>query len=409
MSNFSNVGVAAQDSMSIDAFFRWRVSNPTTLFDSKQLYDNLPLVWDDQEVSGSGTASAYSQAGAKTGMSVSANTAGKRVRQTFMRFNYQPGKSQLVFLTSRMSGAGTGITAQVGQFDDDNGIYFEAKDGVLNAVIRSSTSGSAVDTKVAQSAWNGDKLDGTGPSGHTLDPTMGSIMFLDYEWLGFGKVRVGFVIDELPHVCHTFYHANMLDSVYMTTPNNPLRYSIENDGTGAATSMDHVCSTVISEGGNQEAGMVRYVSTAGTEITATSENVIYALVGIKLKAANVSATVEMIAASVQLQTASETGEWTLRLNPTVAGTFTYSNITNSSLMSALGATANTVTGGTIIQGDFGESAKNATGTSNADVHNAIRLGSAIDGTVDELVLCWMPNGGTSAHKVEGALTWRESL
>lgn len=37
-----------------DAFGRLRVSNPVTLFDSKQLYDNQPLVWDDQLLSGSG-------------------------------------------------------------------------------------------------------------------------------------------------------------------------------------------------------------------------------------------------------------------------------------------------------------------------------------------------------------------
>ena len=208
MTLLRNVDVKAQDSTSIDAFGRWRVSNPTTLFDSKQVHDNQPSFWDDSEVSGSGTSSTYDGDKAMTQMGVSASTAGKRVRQTFMRFNYQPGKSQLWLMTSVMSAAPSGIIACVGQFDDDNGIFFKVTDGVISANIRTSTSGSAVDTTVNQSSWNGDKLDGTGPSGHTLDPTKCQILFADYEWLGVGRVRMGFVIDGAFIVAHTFNHAN---------------------------------------------------------------------------------------------------------------------------------------------------------------------------------------------------------
>lgn len=43
------VPIKASDSPSIDAFGRWRVSSPSTLFDSKQLVDNQPLFWDDQQ------------------------------------------------------------------------------------------------------------------------------------------------------------------------------------------------------------------------------------------------------------------------------------------------------------------------------------------------------------------------
>ena len=122
----STSSVQMSDSASIDAFARLRVSNPTTIFDSKQLHDALPNRWDDQEVSGSGTSSTYNANKASTTLAVAASTVGKRVRQTFMRFNYQPAKSQLVFMTTTVgvSGGGAGITRSVGQFDDKNGIYF---------------------------------------------------------------------------------------------------------------------------------------------------------------------------------------------------------------------------------------------------------------------------------------------
>ena len=78
-----------------DAFGRLRTSEPYTIFDSKQIFDNQPLFWDDQEESGSGTTSVHDADAARTRIGVANTTAGKRTRQTFMRFNYQPGKSQL--------------------------------------------------------------------------------------------------------------------------------------------------------------------------------------------------------------------------------------------------------------------------------------------------------------------------
>ena len=407
MTLLRNVDITAQDTMSIDAFGRWRVSEPYTVFDSKQIFDDQPLFWDDQEVSGSGTTSTHSPALARTQMLVAANTAGKRVRQTFMRFNYQPGKSQLVLLTSRLSGIPSGITASVGMFDDDNGIFFSVIDGVMNAVIRSSTSGSAVDTAVAQTSWNKDTMDGNGPSGVTIDPTKCQITFIDFEWLGVGRVRMGFVIDGLFIVAHEFLHANSVTEVYMSTPNLPLRYSIENDGTAAETTLDHICSSVMSEGGIQDTGRLLRISTAGAAMTATSDNTIYAVVGIRLKAANLGASIDIVKAAIQIQTPSESGEWTLRLNPTVAGTFTYSDVTNSSIQSAFGATANTVTGGNIVGGGFAAGVDKSKADLDQQIDNAIRLGSTIAGVPDEMVLCWMPNAGTASHDIEGSITIRE--
>ncbi len=402
--------ISASDSLSIDAFGRWRTADPKTLFDSKQIFDNLPLLWDDSEVSGSGTTSTYSSAQARTRIAVSNTTAGRRVRQTFMRFNYQPGKSQLILLTAKMNAEGAGIKASVGYYDDDNGLFFTSDDGVLKVVTRTSTSGSVVDNEVEQANWNLDRMDGTGESGITLDPTKTQIMFIDFEWLGVGRVRMGFVIDGLIIYCHEFLNTNNLDVVYMSTPNLPLRYEIENDGTGAATSMDHICSSVVSEGGSEDLGIVRYASTAGTHVVASTENIIYAIIGIRLKSAQISESVKILNSALQIQTGTDQVEWVLKLNPTVAGTFTYSDQTNSAVQIATGATANTVTGGTDITGGFLESggvqAGNA-GSGGSGINNAILLGSAIDGTLDQIVLCARPIGGSSSVNIEGSMSWRE--
>ena len=93
--------------------------------------------------------------------------------------------------------------------------------------------------------------------------------------------------------------------------------------------------------------------------------------------------------------------WELFFNPTVAGTFTYSDQTNSAIQVATGASTNTITGGTEIGGGYLSTSLPVT---NA-VENALKLGAAIDGTVDEIVLCARPI--TNNITVQGSITWRE--
>lgn len=386
-----------------DAFGRLRVSSPQTLFDAKQIHDNAPLYFDDQQVSGSGTGSSHSTARASSIMSVSATTAGRRVRQSFQRLNYQPGKSQLILCTGILtaSGGGSGIFSAMGYYDDSDGVFIEADDGTIGFTIRSSVSGSPVDNTVAQSDWNGDTMDGTGKSGVTLNPAAAQIVWFDIEWLGVGSVRCGFVVDGQFIVCHTFHHANSVSSVYMATPNLPIRYELVNDGTGAASTLEHICNTVISEGGVQPKGKIRYVSTAPTHVDANAADTVYALIGLRLKSTHLDQQVDLLKVSVLSET-NDSFEWVIKLNPTVAGTFTYGDVSNSALQVATGATANTVTGGTDIDGDF---VSTVSRSASQALENAIRLGSYIDGTRTTIVLCARPF--SSNADIQGAITWRE--
>ena len=167
MTELRNVNIASRDSPSIDAFGRWRVSNPQTLFDSKNIFDddglasnveNVPLFFDNAETSGSGTSTGYRANESSQRISVGATTAGTRVRQTLQRFNYQPGKSQLIFTTFNFISLDSGITKRVGTFDENNGIYLEADGSSISIVRRTFTSGLAVNNSVAQASWNVDPI-----------------------------------------------------------------------------------------------------------------------------------------------------------------------------------------------------------------------------------------------------------
>jgi hypothetical protein len=159
----------------------------------------------------------------------------------------------MVLLTATLGAAKANVRQRIGYFDDDNGLFFEQTSTAKSVVVRTSTSGSPVDGAVTQANWNLDALDGTGPSGITLDLAMSQIFLIDFEWLGVGRVRFGFVIDGLPVYCHEVLNANTLATIYMTTPHLPCRAEIENTAAAASTTtMQQYCMSVLSEGGVQE-------------------------------------------------------------------------------------------------------------------------------------------------------------
>ena len=404
----------------VDAFGRIRASGVTTIFDSKLLgADDAPLLWDESLESGGGiTASTPTAAKPYVDLTSTDVTAGVFTRQTFRRFNYQPGKSTMVLMTGVLelaSGTKTGCERRIGCFDDDNGAFFESDAGTIGVTTRSSDSGSPVDTTVAQTSWNLDNLDGdddaANPSGITADWTKSQVFVIDYQWLGVGRVRFGVEINGRIIYVHEVNQTNSSAIPWASTPNLPLRYQMVTTTSSGVCSMRAICAASLTEGGSDDNGMIRYISTAGTAVTSAVENTLYALVGLRLKSTHLGATITVVRAMTQVQTASEYIEWVVLFNPTVAGTFTYGDISNSALQSATGATANTVTGGTAIAGGYAETGSGNSGgdSADADLKNTLKLGAAIDGTRDEVVLCFRPIGGVSAASVEGSLTVREDF
>ena len=378
----------------IDAFGRQRVSNPEMIFNSKQLFDNQPLYWNDIEESGSGTSSTYSALTASSVLAVTANTAGKRTRQTYMRFNYQPSKSQLVYITGvlKKSGGGSGIISRMGLFDDDNGIFLQRSGSTISLVVRSSVSGTPSDSNSAtQANWNIDKMDGSGLSGVTLDFSKTQILVIDFEWLGVGCVRIGFVVDGNIFYCHQFNHTNVLSNVYMSTPNLPLRYQIENTGAGVASSIECICSAVISEGGKEDIGTNLYLSTGTSSVSLTKAQ-LNAFLGWRLKSDYKGCTIDILDTVIYVSSI-DAYEWRLIMNPSVADTFTFTDVTGAPLQKAVGnGTTNIASGGTVVAGGYGTSRLSA--DSNA-LKALLKLGSSINGTMDTLVLCVYPLGNNA--------------
>lgn len=405
-STFNTVAAFDRNGGIIDAFGRIRISQPQTVFDSKQLHDKLPLFYDESITNGSGNAtSTHSTTDASTTMHVESGDT--IIRQTFQHFNYQPAKSQLCFYTGRIEEAGgaTGVIARIGSFTATNGLFFELNGTTMNIVERKASS----DTSVAQSSWNIDKMDGTGASGITVDWSKTNIFFVDFEWLGVGTVRYGLAINGVLYYVHETHHANTATSVYMSTPNLPIRYEISS--TSGNGNMEHICSSVISEGGIQENGVLLDASTGSTMISASSAGTIYGLMAGRLRSTHLDATVAMKSLST-METSGKDCEFFVAINPTLAaGSWTFTDYGNSAVQIAVGNGTQTITAnswslrfsGTWVAGGGGSA-----GNSQVfEVLSALGLGSQIDGTASIFVVCARP---VQANANVGAIVqWRELL
>ena len=82
-----------------------------------------------------------------------------------------------------------------------------------------------VDTRVPQSQWNLDKMDGTGPSGYNLDLSKMQMFYIDYSWYGAGFVRWGLRgTDGNVTYVHKMPNNNVNEEAYMRSGNLPARY-----------------------------------------------------------------------------------------------------------------------------------------------------------------------------------------
>lgn len=399
----TSVGIS--DGPNLDAFSRLRVSQLTTLADIKNLKDKVPTLVDEVII-GTGTSTYINSS---VLMTTSANSDAV-IRQTFQRYPYQSGKSHLIFRTFSGFQTQTNITKRSGYFSSSDvspytasldGLWIESSGGVIS--INVYNSGTATST-VAQSSWNLDKLDGTGASAITIDWSKSQILVLDFQYLGVGRIRWGVDIGGNVIYFHETLNANnTITYPYMASPNQPLRTEIRQTGAGSG-SFREICSSINSEGSVNEIGITKTLNNGSTFINAGVVGTSYALLGLRLKAGYLDSIVKLLDYSALSVTNDDFLLQVVR-NPTVAGTFTFADVTNSGVQSAIGATAgtNTVTGGVVVSSFYQRQAS----TNITNIRDAVRMGVSIAGTRDTYVLCVTPL--TANMDIYGSLNWFEQL
>jgi hypothetical protein len=250
-----------------------------------------------------------------------------------------------------MGAAKTGLRQRTGYYGADNGYYLEQDDSTVSFVERSSVSGVLVNTPVDQSDWNVDPMNGTGPSGITLDLTKAQILFMDLEWLGVGTVRIGFIIDGNFYVCHKFHHANLIATTYITTASLPLRYEITNtSATSGASTLKQICSSVISEGGYELVGLQQAIGIPiNSPRTLGTAGTFYPVISLRLKTARLDGIIILTALSI-MPISTGNFNWQVVATGTTTGGSWVSAGTNSSV--EYNITGTTFAGGRILASGF---------------------------------------------------------
>lgn len=401
------IPVTFANTPNFDAFGRLRTSSPLTLFDSSHRYRDNNL-WTS--LTGVGGAYAFNQEQGLINLTVGTLSGSYVMRETTKVFAYQPGKSLFALNTFVMAPSAINLVQRVGYYGNDNGIYFQLSGGQISFVERTLVYGSpSTETIVPMSAWNGDKLDGTGSSGLTLDVTKSQILWMDIEWLGMGTVRTGFIIDGQFIVCHSFHHANKIASTYITTASLPLRYEIFNKGViSSPRTMKQVCSTVISEGGYELRGLQQAI---GTPITSprslTVAGTFYPLVTLRLKANRLDAIVILSAVSLMPVTNTRFYEWRIIASGVTAGGLGWVDAgADSAVQYKLDATS--VTGGRVLASGFTQGSNQGVSGINMLKEALFKFQlerNGLTSTPYELTLVVAVDQATS--EVYGSMDWEE--
>lgn len=385
-----------------DSFGRIRVSEPHTLFDSSLRYGDDTRVWDTSLTSNGSITHLPNES--TMAMDVTGASGDKVVRETKRAFIYQPGKSQLTMNTFVFNEGKTGLRQRVGMFGERNGIFLE-RDGTTTYIVkRSYISGFPLDTKIAQDDWNGDTLNGSGSSTINLDWTKAQILWADLEWLGVGSIRIGFVINGRFILAHTFHHANIISSVYMTSATLPLRYEIENtSSTSGPSRMKHICNTVISEGGHTPRVTPRAVSTPLTG-TNLSNTVYTPVIALRLRSTNIDGVV--VPSNINLYGLQNTAyRYAIYNDVTLTGGTWVT--TNAESHVEYNITATAFTGGRkMLEGIFvGGAVSGSTNLMLKDFNSSLQLTRRINGTREVFLLAVQATGNND--DCVASMIWEE--
>lgn len=357
-SGTQNVSVSGFPNGAVDLYGRVRVSQLSVIVASNFSYNDEPYLVDSIETG----AGAHSGPGANEPlitMTTSTASGDKCDRFTRRYYRYQVARTHVLFLSILIGTTHPNCRKRFGIFNADNGVFWEVTGSTLKVVVRSKTSGNVVDTAVNQSAWNLDKMDGTGASGITLDFTKFNIFVFEYIWQGSGGVRFGILNGSHIVFVHEISFSNQLISTYTGTMYLPIRWTIENTGTvsGTQTLRKGSFSYSFEQGGGQENGW-EFSADNGVTTRTISSGSYLPLLAIRPKATFAGLTNRTVIIPIEYNISPQSlCAFQIVLNPTLTGGSWVSVDAGSSC--EFNQTATSYTGGRVIRSGYASNARDS--------------------------------------------------
>lgn len=331
----------------ITPFGEQKVAAPYALLDEINTYYLDPTIWG---TSLAGTASViFNATKGMTEVRVGANNNDRARLRTHTYYKYQTGKAHQIRISVVHPDTGkSNQTRRWGYLEDNDGLFFElvgvysAGSTQLRIVRRTSTSGSpVVGESVNQADWNVDKMNGTGPSGVTLDITKGNLYEVIFQYLGVGYAWF-FINGNLVHIMH---NPNTIAGMYMRTAQLPVQVEVVNTGSSVASGIDFCCASVSSFGGTKPPMTAYGVKRSSFKNVNTTSQPILA---IRPRATFQGRTnrMQIIPTMLEAQADNRDAIFSLLLNPTLTGASFSAVATDSGVEYDTSATG--VSGGTLL-------------------------------------------------------------
>ena len=143
----------------------------------------------------------------------------------------------------------------------------------VGAFVETSTGAAATEVFIAQADWNGDPLDGTGPSGVTLDPTQGNVYQIGIQYLGYGPIIFSIEIanESQPDFVnvHTIQYNNANTQTSFGNPAFPYTMAVYSAGSTSNLTLETGSFAGFIEGKKELSGpRFSYAGALETTVTA---------------------------------------------------------------------------------------------------------------------------------------------
>jgi len=341
-----SVGIAAQTTVDPDfqiaAFGEKIITSIKPLVQASFTYTlNAQNVTDESSGSGS-TAVASSMLEAHSGAATSSVGRGRSRRIA----KYDAGQGSDFRFTAVFDTPASGNNQYAGAFDVDNGVMFGYQGTTFGIFRRSAT----VDTFVPQASWNVDPMDGTGPSGDTLDQQTGNVYRIQMQYLGFGEIQ--FYIERNDtgafYLVHRIKYANLNTAPSFDNPSFPL--AIESNNTSNATDVVVKCASWFAGQQGVSGGLLgpRFTTdNTKTGVGTTLTNIFALRVKSTFNGKNNKGLLLPILFSAGVD-GTKPAIIRVVLNPTLGGSPSYADINASQSFTEKDTAGTTVTGGTAL-------------------------------------------------------------
>lgn len=189
-----------------------------------------------------------SQAVTNSMIQLDTNTSptGSATIETRKALRYSPGLGALARFTAVFTAGVANSQQIIGVGDNTDGFFFGFNGTIFGILVRKN----GIDNWIPQASWDADPMNGSGPSGVTLTPTLGNVYQIEYQWLGFGQITFSI---ENPNTgtyipVHHIEYANSNVTPSILNPTLPLRASVRNTGNQTNVSLFSPSAMAFIEG-----------------------------------------------------------------------------------------------------------------------------------------------------------------